>query len=131
MSLQGDEMNLYMFFYVVSVACQLSGSLLLLLKFSFVNVKNGIVANKKKETHARGENLIIGNTQPTSTEYKENVCLNRIAFALLAIGYLLSVFGKIDDSQRCVALMCIIILSAGITLVSFFASTKKGNDKAD
>lgn len=123
-------MNVFMIIYIISVSCQLSGSVLLLLKYCFVNIQKEIAANKEKETNVKEETMLLAHTQPTPTEYKENVGLNRVAFALLAFGYLISVFGKIDDNQRWLALLFIIVLSGGITFILYYALTKKSNDKA-
>lgn len=105
-----------------SVALQLSGAVLMLIKYSFVNIEKGILEAKKKENHVEDGTLILGNTQPTPSEYAENVWLNRIAFALIALGYLLGVFG-VNTGNRLVLFAWILVLSVVIT--SFFAVTAK------
>ena len=116
--------------YVFSVSLQLSGALLLLIKYSFVNIEKGILEAKKKENHVENGKLILGNTQPTPSEYAENVWLNRIAFALIALGYLLGVFG-VNTGNRFVLFAWILVLSVVIT--SFFAVTakRKGMEQAN
>ena len=122
-------MNMFRLFYIISISFQLSGAVLLLLKYSFVNIDKGIEENKRKESHAEGEAFVPGNTQPTSSEFAENVWLNRIAFALIAIGYLTSVWGRIDNCQRAMSFIWIILLSAGITTVSYWVSKHLGSNK--
>ena len=122
-------MNKLRLFFVISISCQLSGAVLLLLKYCFVNIDKGIEDNKMKENHAEEETFVPGNTQPTPSEFVENVWINRIAFALIAIGYLTSVWGGIDNSLRTIAFIWIIILSAGITIVAYWFSKKLGSNK--
>ena len=118
-------LNTWEWIYVFSVALQLSGAVLMLIKYSFVNIEKGILEAKKKENHVEDGTLILGNTQPTPSEYAENVWLNRIAFALIALGYLLGVFG-VNTGNRLVLFAWILVLSVVIT--SFFAVTAKKTD---
>lgn len=104
--------------YIISISFQLSGAVLLLIKYSFVNIEKGILEKQKKETHVEGENLIMGSTQPTDSEYAENVWSNRVAFAWIAAGYLLGVWGDIRCEKRIIAFFLVIVASAAITTLS-------------
>lgn len=109
--------------YIIAVSFQVSGALLLIVQFWCIKIKKGIEENKKKETHVEGETLVLGKTQPTSFEYTNNVWLNRFAFVLIALGYLLGVFGNIEMSNRFFILFWIILSSS--FLVALFVSISK------
>ena len=124
------SLTIWEWIYVFSVALQLSGAVLLLIKYSFVSIEKGILENKKKETHVEGHTLIMGSTQPTASEYAENVWLNRIAFALIALGYLLGVFG-VNTGKKIVLCAWILILSMVLTTLFAIIAKKKSSKQAN
>ncbi len=113
--------------YIIAITFQLTGAILLLIKYSFVNIEKGIQNNRNKETHIEDGIVCFGNTQPTVTEYKENVWLNRIAFAFIAIGYLIGVWGSIECGNKMRIFSTIVILSVILSLLSLFISRKLSN----
>lgn len=124
------NLTIWEWIYVFSVALQLSGAVLLLIKYSFVSIEKGILENKKKEPHVEGQTLIMGSTQPTASEYAENVWLNRIAFALIALGYLLGVFGA-NTGKKIVLCAWILILSMVLTTLFAIIAKKKSAKQAN
>ena len=116
--------------YIVSISFQLSGAVLLLIRYSFKNIEKGMLENKLKETRGDGETLILGKTQPTSIEYTENVWLNRIAFALITLGYLFGVFGD-NNGTKIVFFAWILILSSAITTIVVLFAHRKAMSKSN
>ena len=114
----------YEWIYIISISFQLSGAVLLLIKYSFVNIEKGIIEKEKKENHTKETTLLLGSTQPTDSEYTENVWLNRIAFALIAAGYLLGVWGEIRGEKRIVVFFLVIAVSTILTALSVFISKR-------
>lgn len=115
--------------YIIAITFQLTGAILLLIKYSFVNIEKGIQDNRNKETRIENDFLYLGSTQPTAAEYKENVWLNRIAFAYIAIGYLINVWGAIECGNKIKIFSTIVILSVVFSLLSLFISRKLSNYK--
>jgi hypothetical protein len=113
--------------YIISISFQLSGAILLIIKYGFVSIPKAIAEKEKKEHRVVGEQAILAPTQPSTSEIKENIWLNRFAFWLIAIGYLISVFGSINESSRCLAFWLIILLSAILTVPLFLLSKKLSN----
>ena len=118
------KLDIYEWLYTLAVSFQLSGAILLLLKYTFVNIAEGVAEVKKKETHFEHGTLVMGQTQPTEAEYRENIWLNRIAFFSIATGYLLSVWGSINASLRIVIFAWIIIESIFLTTTSYYVSKR-------
>ena len=109
-------MTVISWLYIISVSFQLSGAVLLLIKHTFVSINKRVIENKLREPHVENETLIIEDTQPSPSETAENIWLNRISFALIALGYLIGVWGVIDNSQRLEAFIWIILLSTVIVI---------------
>lgn len=122
-------MKLYECLYIISVSLQLSGAILLLIKYCFLNIDKGIKKNKKKETHVENECIMMGRNQPTPVEFAENIWLNRFAFALIVAGYLLSVWGSVNNDHKPLAFICILLLSVVVTVIAFFVTKKLGSNK--
>ena len=112
--------------YVFAISFQLSGAVLLIFQFWGIRIKKGIEENKRNETHVENETLFIGKTQPTPFEYTKNIWLNRFAFILIAIGYLLGVFGSIENYSKWFILLYIALLSTFIVSLFYFISKKLG-----
>lgn len=117
-------MTCFEWIYIISISFQLSGAVILLIKHCFVNIEKGILEKEKKETHIEGEILVIGSTQPTDSEYAEKVWMNRIAFALIAAGYLLGVWGEFRSEKRTAVFFLVIAVSAVITTLSVLLTKK-------
>lgn len=115
--------------YVIAITFQLSGALLLLIKYCFENIEKGIQKNENRENRVEGNMLILGQTQPSASEYRENVWLNRLAFAYIAAGYLIGIWGDLINIKKIVVLVWVVFLSAILTCVSFFGAKRLHNNK--
>ena len=111
--------------YTVSLSLQLSGAVLLLLKYTFTNIGKGIRETSEKENRVEGGTLFLGRTQPTEEEYRENAWLNRIAFAFIALGYLTSIWGNIGEIPRYIIFVWVLIQSVLLTAMSYYYATKQ------
>lgn len=110
--------------YTVALSLQLSGAVLLLLKYTFTNIGKGIKKISEKENRVENGTLFLGRTQPTEEAYRENVWLNRIAFAYIALGYLASIWGDISESPRYIIFVWVLIQSVLLTAISYYASKR-------
>lgn len=122
-------MSLSEIIYIIAISFQVSGALLLVVQFWCISIKKGIEENKKKETHLEGNTIVMGRTQPTPFEYTKNVWLNRFAFVLIAMGYLLGVFGSIEISNRFTILFWIVLSSSILVALFAFISNILGKAK--
>ena len=122
-------MNKSEWFYIASITLQLSGAVLLLIRYCFVSVEKQLKELEKRESRVEKGILVLGKTQPTPYEYKESVWLNRIAFAYISSGYLVSVWGEIENSSRAKIFLVIIIMSTALTVFSVFVAKKISFEK--
>lgn len=98
-----------MIIYCLSIAFQLAGALVLLIY--------GVSTKRTTILSSFSDNVFIsldGNTNevndlsiPLKSRFKQ-AFLNKSAFICLAIGYLLGVFGNIDENERCLSFLIII-----------------------
>lgn len=123
------NLNCYEWFFIVSVSLQLSGAVLLLIKYTFVNTEKQIQEIEKKENHIEGSTFVLGQTQPTKEEYRENVSLNRQAFTYIALGYLLSIWGSISQGSRYIILFWVLVVSSIIVIISYRFSKRRVETK--
>lgn len=116
-------MNCNEILYIIAISTQLSGAILLIVQFWSIRIRKGIEENKKKETHVEDGNLILAKTQPTPFEYTNNVWHNRFAFILIALGYLVGIFGSIENTSKIKIMIWVIISS--VILVTFLVLIAK------
>ena len=117
-------MSIYEKFYIVSISFQLSGALLLLLRYCFVSIEKELKEIAKREHHVENTTLILGRTQPTPYEYVETVWLNRIAFGFITAGYLIGVWGAVENTKRSSVFLWIVCLSAILTIAALIVSKR-------
>lgn len=118
------NLSFYEWAYVASASFQLSGAVLLLIKYCFLPVAKEIEENILKETHVEDEILVMGRTQPTASEVRENVHLNRAALLLLSAGYLLCAWGDVSNEHRFFAFAWIVIISSALTVLCYYTAKK-------
>ena len=95
--------------YTVSIALQLAGAILLIIKFWSGSARRQLAEIQKNRTHVEGTVLIIGDSGPNDHEFIEELCLNRTAFIYLAAGYIVGIWGDLADANKwCIALLIII-----------------------
>lgn len=102
--------------YIVSIALQLSGAILLLLN-SFTDVDKQIITQYSgRETwieHKDGK--VIFDDKERVKEITKSVWLNRLAFGDLVLGYATTIIAK-AEIESCRALFLMLLLTLVITL---------------
>jgi len=118
------NMNCYEWLYIVAISFQLTGALLLIIRYWFSSIKKEIHIAEEKETRVENNMLILGQTQPSPSEIRENIWLNRFAFICLLVGYLIGVWGESSKTNRWGSFIFIIIFT-GILTVSLWLIARK------
>lgn len=108
--------------FIFSIAFQLSAAILLIIKSCMGSIEKRFNNLQKKETHVEGSTLILGQTAPSKPEFSENVWINRIAFIFLAIGYLLTIWAEIKQTNRWCIFGGVVILTIVFICVSLCVS---------
>ena len=104
--------------YILSLAFQVAGAVLLIIKYW------GKTRERIIEDYFPGSNVAERdeNNNITLEKHKVQACAqniydNRMAFVFIAIGYILSVFGAIDDICRVCILAYVIVTTIVIIIV--------------
>ncbi len=111
--------------YAISIALQLSGAVLLIIKYWFGSSKDQLASIQRKRTHIENETIVIGDTGPSDQEFIEELWICRIAFLYIATGYIVGIWGNIESTNRyCLALLiafisCILVIAGKVISYSF------------
>lgn len=100
--------------YLLSLSLQVSGALILIL-FCWGDTERRVlntIYSGSSIVHRDDDNTVIISKEMFSKAHKE-VLLNRIAFILIALGYLMSIFGTSDGVIHWVGFV-IVLLTSGI-----------------
>lgn len=98
--------------YMISIAFQLSGAILLIIKYWCSSAKNQLTRIQNKRTHDEGGGvLILGDSLPSNQEFIEELWLSRIAFLYIAVGYIVGIWGNVESTNKYFATLMIIIMS--------------------
>ncbi len=110
--------------YIIAISFQLSGALLLVF-YS--------ISTKRKNVIKRfaGKCLIYRDNNTNEITYDKDALkiafrdawLNKIAFALIALGYFFGVFGEIDEKNKNLIALVIGLLTVMIMILSYFIVT--------
>ena len=124
------KMNYSEWLYIGAISFQLTGALLLIIRYWFSSIKKEIRIAEEKETRVENNLLILGQTQPSPSEIRENIWLNRFAFICLLVGYLIGIWGESSKTNKWWSFAFIIIFT-GILTVSLGLIARKlfGNRK--
>ena len=111
-------MTIQQIIYLLSISFQLSGALILIF-FCWGNIERKVLnkvfpANSVMERN--DDNKVVISRDKLFRAYKE-VWLNRIAFILLGLGYLLSVFGSNEGINLWLGFILLIIGSVVIMMI--------------
>lgn len=103
--------NMEKWIYVISIALQLSGAILLIIKYWFGSAKEQLSRIQNKRTRDVGEgHIILGDSLPSDQEFIEELWISRIAFIYIAAGYIVGIWGSIESTNKNhIALMTILI----------------------
>lgn len=111
---------IYFFIYSFAISFQISGALLLL--FYVISTKRDNIIRRfsgKGIITQENEKIINYNSEAYKQEFR-NAYLSKLSFFYIATGYLLGVWGKVEDECRIHVFFCIIFLTITIILLSYF-----------
>lgn len=108
--------------YIAAITLQLSGALLLILN-AFSTKRSNLVKSfaKSKILHRDNNTNKILYNKSAFCEMCKNIYLNKCAFVYIFVGYVVGIFGEIGDRKKITALVCIVITSIIILVLSHFA----------
>lgn len=115
-------MNCLQLFFLISIALQVSGALILIL-FCWGNTERRILNTifpANANIHREEDNTVIISREKLIKAH-ENVLLNRTAFILIGLGYLLNLFGSNEGVCAWEGLIIVIIASIVIVALGVFA----------
>ena len=97
--------------YVLSVSFQITGAVLLIIKYWFGSAKHQLMIIQSKRTHVENGALSLGCNGPSDREFIKELWLSRIAFLSIVIGYILGVFGDISTINKWEILIEVVVCS--------------------
>ena len=112
--------------YIVAIAFQVAGAELLIMNYWGKPISILKKQELDKETHVEGETLV--EECRTESDIVRNICLNRTAFIMIAIGYLVGIFGDVQDSCKWFVAICVFVLSVLLALVGNKLAKRKRQD---
>lgn len=114
-------------FYMISIAFQLSGAILLIIKYWFGSAKDQLTHIQNKRTRDEGGgNIIMGDSLPSDQEFIEELWLSRIAFLYIAVGYMIGIWGNVDNINKCFAAFMILFMSCLFVIIGKVISYSMG-----
>ena len=119
--------------YIISISFQIAGALLLLSYSTFPKRETVIKRFIGKGLLTREGDIVKYNHDAYKNEYFP-VYLNKLSFGYIAGGYLLNIFGNIENACKWLVFICVLFSSALIMLVSikgssFLVKLLKANDR--
>ena len=115
----------WLFCYILAISFQLAGALLLIVRYWFKSVDKQLELLERKRPHANGEELHLGEPQPNDSELVEEIWINRLAFAYIAIGYFLGIWGEPLGANKCVITLGVAIFVVILVVIGKMISTAK------
>ena len=114
-------MNCSSIIYLLSLALQVSGALILIFYY-YGNTERRIlnaIYLANSEVHRKEDNTVIVEKNKLVKAHKE-IILNRIAFIFIGIGYLASLFGSNEGICPWIGLMILVIASLALMAISIW-----------
>lgn len=112
------------FIYILAISLQVSGALLLLIKSISIKRKDLIIQFKGNGIIFKDNNThVISYDKEAFQKLFENTLINRWSFGFIFSGYLIGVFGSIDNNwNKCkvIAFASILLLTIMFTLITKF-----------
>ena len=112
------------FIYILAISLQVSGALLLLIKSISIKRKDLIIRFKGNGIIFKDNNIDeISYDKEAFQKLFENTLINRWSFGFIFSGYLIGVFGSIDNNwNKCkvIAFASILLLTIMFTLITKF-----------
>ena len=128
-------MNCEQWIYLMSLALQVSGALILIFYY-WGNTERrvlNIIFPANSSVHREDDDIVIISKEKLRKAHGE-VMLNRIAFAFIAAGYLISLFGKNEGVKPLVGLVIVIafnvaLIAVGVMVSNLIAKAWNRNDR--
>lgn len=111
-------MNYEQLIYLLSLALQVSGALILII-FCWGNTEHRVLNTlypANSSVHREDDDTVIISKEKLRKAHGE-VLLNRNAFVFIGLGYLISLFGKSDGVKPLMGLVIVILASAVLVAV--------------
>lgn len=109
--------NLEVFIYAIAISFQIAGALLLLFYNISTSRKYIVKEFAQKSIIIREENEILYNKEALKKCFK-NAWINKIAFILIILGYILGVFGEIEEVNKILVVVLILMITSIVILIS-------------
>lgn len=126
-------LSIFNVIYIFSISFQIAGALLLLLYLVSTKRENVIRRFVGKGLLTRKGDMVEYNQDAYKNEY-HIAYLNKLSFLLIAVGYLISIFGCIESVNKLLVLAGILLSTSLIMFLSvkgtsFLVNRLKSNDK--
>ncbi len=116
-------MNYDQLIYLMSLALQVSGALILII-FCWGNTEHRVLNTiypANSSVHREDDDTVVISKEKLFKAHK-TVLLNRNAFVFIAAGYLISLFGSNEGVDRWTGLLIVVISSIALVAVGVLAS---------
>lgn len=119
--------------YIISIALQLAGALIL-FKYSALSRRNDVIKRFVRSNPNTVENNYLQYDKEEFRDEYRKTYLSKLSFAYIAAGYIIGIFAYISDGNRFVTMIIIIVLTAVIIIttylgVNFFVNHSKNIEK--
>lgn len=108
--------------YVIAISLQLAGAELLILNYWSKPIEKLKKEEIDKGIHFDGDAVFLG--YRPENEITKNILLNRWAFIMIAIGYLVGIFGDLHNCSKWIALLGVVLISIVLAWTANSISTK-------
>lgn len=115
--------------YILSIALQLAGAILLIIKYWFGSAKRQLSKIQGKRTRVENSTLILGDNVPNDNEFLEELWLSRIAFIYMAGGYILGIWGNVIDANKWIIAALIVVVTSILVFIGKMISKNKSSDR--
>ena len=113
--------------YSVSIAFQLAGALLLVLKYwSDGSHRKQLKELQMRRTHVSDGTLCEGTYEMADFEFVKELWINRIAFVYISLGYITCIWSSTPD-DRIRATAIVIVLTAIFIMIGELISSHESN----
>ena len=119
-------MNIEIVAYIISIAFQLAGAVMLIMKYWSGSVKKQLDEIQKRRTGVEDEAIHLAGFEPSDKEFVEELCMSRFAFIYITVGYIVGIWGNNSDTNKCYIACIIFIIAVSLVLLGERVSCLKG-----
>lgn len=110
------------FIYILAISLQLAGAELLIMSYWSKPIAKLQEEELNKEAHIDGETIVLDSR--TKTEIVGNIWLNRFAFLMIAIGYVVGIFGGLQNCCKWFVAFWVLVVSVEMACVANWAANR-------